>query len=186
MGAQGPVAGNSLLFAAYVGKICPCSKRLEHSDDLQQRGATMRSIMGLALAIAIGGLATAEDKPADAAKKLEGTYTVVEFLDEGKPSPKTAEIKTVEIKDGVISIKSDEKNEDATFSLDPSKKPMEIDLESKHKGKKILGIYQTKETDKGLELTIAFIHGGDGNGNRPKDFKGEGKEERVMKLLRKK
>jgi uncharacterized protein (TIGR03067 family) len=147
----------------------------------------MRSIMGLTLAIAIGALASADDKPADAAKKLEGTYTVVEFLHEGKPSPKSAEIKTVEIKDGVISIKSDKKSEDATFTLDPSKKPMEITLKTKAGNPIVLGIYQTKETEKGLELTIAFIHdGGDGDGKRPKDFKGEGKEEGVFKLLRKK
>jgi uncharacterized protein (TIGR03067 family) len=142
--------------------------------------------MGLTLAIAIGGLATAEDKPADAAKKLEGTYTVVEFLTNGKPSPKTAEIKTVEIKDGVISINLDKKSEDANFTLDPSKKPMEIDLKKKNGGT-VLGIYQTKETDKGLELTIAYIpERSNGEGNRPKDFKGEGKEEAVFRLLRKK
>jgi len=105
----------------------------------------MRSIMGLTLAIAIGGLATAEDKPADAAKKLEGTYSVVEFLTNGKPSPKTAEIKTVEIKDGVISINLDKKSEDANFTLDPSKKPRAADwtitTEGDLKGKTALGIY---------------------------------------------
>jgi uncharacterized protein (TIGR03067 family) len=149
--------------------------------------ASMRSIMGFTLTIAICGLATAEDKPSDAAKKLEGTYTVVEFLMDGKPSPKATEIKSVEIKDGVISIKNDKKSEDAPFTLDSSKKPMEIDLKAKAGRPAVLGIYQMKETDKGLELTIAFIHdGGDGDGKRPKDFKGEGKEEVVFKLLRKK
>jgi uncharacterized protein (TIGR03067 family) len=143
----------------------------------------MRWILGFALTAALGGLATSEDKPADAAKKLEGTYTVVELLVAGKPSPKADEIKTVEIKDGVISIKSDKKNEDAKFTLDPSKKPMEIDLKPGTDNPTVMGIYQTKETDKGLELTIAFVHGG---GKRPKDFKGEGKEEAVFKLLRKK
>jgi uncharacterized protein (TIGR03067 family) len=147
----------------------------------------MRWILGLTLTMGVTGLVIAEDKAAAAAKKLEGTYTVTEVLIVGKPSPKSAEIKSVEIKDGVISIQDGKKNEDAKFKLNPAKTPMEIDLTTKAMSPSVLGIYQTKETDKGLELTIAFIKGGgDKDGRRPKDFKGEGEDEVVLKLFRKK
>ena len=148
----------------------------------------MRYILGIALTGALGAFAIADEKVDETAKKLAGTYTLTELLIEGKPNPKAEKVKSVEIKDGVICVKDGEKSEDAAFKLDPSKTPMEIDLTPKlGKSTKVLGIYQTKETDKGLELTIAFIHdGGNGNDRRPKDFKGEGKDEVVMKLLRKK
>ena len=46
------------------------------------------------------------------------------------------------------------------------------------------GIYATKETDEGLELTIAYAMS---KGiTPPTDFKGEGEKTGVMKLLHKK
>jgi len=147
----------------------------------------VRYILGIALTGALCAFAVADEKADEAAKKLAGTYTLAELLIEGKPNPKADKVKSVEIKDGVISVKDGDKSEDAKFKLDPSKTPMEIDLTPKLGKSAVLGIYQTKETDKGLELTIAFVHdGGNGDGKRPKDFKGEGKDEVVMKLLRKK
>ncbi|QJX00320.1 hypothetical protein [Frigoriglobus tundricola] len=147
----------------------------------------MRYILGIALTCALCAFAVADEKADEAAKKLEGTYTMTEFLLDGKPNAKADKVKSVEIKDGVISVNDGDKVEDAKFKLNPSKTPMEIDLTLKGGNSTVLGICQTKETDKGLELTIAFIHGGDdGNGKRPKDFKGEGKDVVVMKLLRKK
>ena len=70
--------------------------------------------------------------------------------------------------------------------MDPTQKPPHIDLSPGGKGKKgkMMGIYEPKETDKGLELTLAF--GFLPEHPRPKDFKGEGKDEIVFKLLRKK
>jgi uncharacterized protein (TIGR03067 family) len=118
--------------------------------------------------------------PKDAAKKLEGTYEVLDVIIDGKPSPKKDEVKSFEIKDGEIIIKA-EREEKVKFTLDPSKKPAHIDIMAKG-DRKVLGIYEVKETDKGTELTIAFAEQGD----RPKDFKGEGKQEAVLKLFRKK
>jgi len=119
--------------------------------------------------------------PKDAAKKLEGTYEVLEVLAGGKPDPKKDEVKSVEIKDGQIIIKA-KRDEPAKFTLDPSKKPGHIDISP---GKeKLPGIYAVKETDKGTELTIAFSMAD--KAERPKDFKGAGKEDVVMKLFRKK
>ena len=140
----------------------------------------------LAVVGLVGPIARTEDKPADAAKKLEGTYTVVEILVDGKASKKADEITSVEIKDGLMNIKG-VKAQEAKFTLDPSKMPMEIVLKTKPDEPTAFGIYRTKESDKGLELTIAFSYdGGDGDGKRPKDFKGGGTNEVVLKLLRKK
>ncbi len=127
--------------------------------------------------------AGAADDPKDAAKKLEGTYEVVDFLVGGKPDAKKDEVKTFEIKGDEIIIKLDKKNETAKFTLDPTQKPAHINI-MPGGGEKVLGIYEVKETDKGTELTIAF--GKEGKSARPKDFKGAGKEEMVLKLLRKK
>ena len=128
----------------------------------------------------------AEADPATEAKKLEGTYTVVELIFDGKPDKKGDEVQSVTIKDGTITI-SAKRDEKASFTVDPSKTPAEIDLIPPGKNDdKVLGIYQTKETDKGFELTIAFVKGGNGKALRPTDFKGEGDESAVLKLLRKK
>jgi uncharacterized protein (TIGR03067 family) len=136
--------------------------------------------MAVAVVLAAGPVA-AGDKPA---AKIDGTYEVVEILADGKPSPKAKEVTSVEIKDGVISINgAGKKEEGAKFKLDPAKTPAEIDITPLNEKELVAGIYQTKETDKGLELNIAFAKGG---GPRPKDFKGEGKGEVVLKLFRKK
>lgn len=124
----------------------------------------------------------AADEAADAAKKLEGTYTVVEMITEGKPDKKKDEVESIVIKDGEIIIKSGKRDQSAKFTLDPSKKPGHIDVTPKGDDK-VLGIYEVKETDKGTELTIAFTSNGK---DRPKDFKGEGNEAYVLKLFRKK
>jgi uncharacterized protein (TIGR03067 family) len=131
-------------------------------------------------------VAGAADDPKEAAKKLEGTYEVLEVIVDGKPDAgKKDEVTGVEIKDGVIIPRVKDKKEDdkAKFTLDPSKKPAHIDL-TPNNGGTLSGIYEVKESDKGTELTIAF--NGNPKGERPKDFKGQGKEEMVIKLFRKK
>ena len=135
------------------------------------------------LALAVP-LARADEK-ADAAKKLNGSYTVVEVLVDGKPdAEKKNDISAFTIKDGTITAKTKNREEKATFKLDPSKKPAHIDLSPENEKITILGIYETKETDAGLELIIAFSDEGP-KGERPKDFKG-GKDTFVIKFLRKK
>ena len=101
----------------------------------------------------------------------------------GKTDKKAEELKLLTIKDGEIVLTIGDKEEKAKFKLDPSKKPAEIDIDPGKNDRTVPGIYQTKDTDKGLELTIAF---GDGpKAERPTDFKGEGRVV-VLKLLRKK
>lgn len=143
----------------------------------------MRLLTAVAF-LALAALASRadDDAPKDAAKKLEGTYELVEVLVGGKPDAKKDEVQSFVIKDGQLIIKLAQRDETAKFTLDPSKKPAHIDIMPGNET--VPGIYEVKETDKGLELTIAFAKGG--KAERPKDFKGEGKEDAVLKLLRKK
>ena len=142
----------------------------------------MRLLTATVFLALTGWTAGAADDAKDASKKLNGTYKVVAAISGGKPEAKAAEIGSVEIKDGVITIKA-KRDEPAKFTLDPSKKPGHIEI-MPDGDKSIPGIYQVKETDEGTELTIAFMKGKDAV--RPKNFKGEGSSEVVLKLLRKK
>lgn len=143
------------------------------------RRITVALLLALALPAARG------DEKADAAKKIEGTYEVVAVVIGGKPEDKKKdEVQAFVIKDGELTIKLAKRDEKAKFTLDPSKKPAHIDI-MPDKDETVPGIYETKDTDKGLELTIAFAKEGK-TAERPKDFKGEGKDVTVIRLLRKK
>jgi uncharacterized protein (TIGR03067 family) len=146
----------------------------------------MRQILGSVVFLALAVPLIADEKE-DALKKLNGTYEVLSLVIEGKADTKKADKVTFVIKDGTLTvIEADKKdrNENAKITLDPSKKPAQIDLTpDKGKDETLLGIYEVKETDKGTELTIAL---GRDKTARPKDFKGEGKGEMVVKLLKKK
>lgn len=141
----------------------------------------MRGIAGIAL-FALAGASVAADTPKEAAAKLEGTYEVVEIRIAGKPDPKKDELKAVVIKGGVLTMKG-KTDDPAAFTLDPSKAPAHIDIAAKD-DLKILGVYESKDTPAGLELTIAMRLGQ--KAERPKDLKGEGKDEVLLRLLRKK
>jgi uncharacterized protein (TIGR03067 family) len=120
-----------------------------------------------------------------AAKKLNGSYQVLLLTVGGKPDDKKKDrVSEFVIRDGTIEIKeSSGKADTARFTVDPTKKPAHIDL-SPGGDEKMMGIYEAKETDKGLELTLAFPK--NPTSPRPKDFKGEGPDDIVVKLLRKK
>jgi uncharacterized protein (TIGR03067 family) len=137
------------------------------------------------LALAVPVSRAADDDAAKAAKKIEGTYAVVEATRGGKPEEKAKDVESFVIKDGKITIKVKNKDRDmvAKFTLDPSKKPTEIDIMPEDANETLPGIYQTKDTKEGLELTLAF--GGGPNPERPKDFKGEGENEIALKLRKK-
>jgi len=112
---------------------------------------------------------------------------MVEATKAGKPEPKAADVKSFTIKDGKITIVvKDGKDHVAKFTVDPSKKPAEMEIAPEDGPAEFAmkAIYMTKETDKGLELTIALGAGPDAT--RPKNFEGKGEQEMVMKLFRKK
>ncbi len=147
----------------------------------------MRRLITAVAFLAAAVPVTRADEKDDAAKKLNGTYEVTGFLVGGKVDDSKKDKVTFTFKDGTIEIKegAKEKAETARFTLDPSKKPAQIDIMPDRGGKETVpGIYEVKETDKGTELNIAFAKGG--AAARPKDFKAEGKEEVVIKLFRKK
>ena len=148
----------------------------------------MQKLIAMAafLALAIPATRAADDDAAKAAKKLEGVYEVVSATRGGKPDEDAKDVESFTIKDGKIVIKIKDAGKDmiAKFTLDPSKKPAHIDLAHEVADKTIKGIYEAKDTDKGLELSIALPRGE--GGDRPKDFKGDGDNEVSIKLLRKK
>jgi uncharacterized protein (TIGR03067 family) len=146
----------------------------------------MRQLLGSVVFLAAATYSIADEKT-DAAKKLNGTYQVISVSIDGQPDNEKTDKTTLTFKDGTIEVKDSgekDKDENAKYTVDPSKKPAEIDL-TPEKGSEgtLLGIYEMKDTDKGTELTIAL---GMPKGERPKDFKGEGKGEMLVKLLRKK
>jgi uncharacterized protein (TIGR03067 family) len=128
--------------------------------------------------------AVADDKD-DAAKKLNGSYQVLSVIVDGKPNDKMKDlIKEYTIKDGRITIKEGRfAAETESFTVDPAQKPPHIDFLTGG-GVTVKGIYEAKATDKGLELTIAWVK--NPKAPRPKDFKCQLQDETVHKLFRKK
>jgi uncharacterized protein (TIGR03067 family) len=127
----------------------------------------------------------ADDKD-DVINKLNGTYSVISVLKDGKPVNDKKDTVTFTIENGTLSVKEGEKQIDrpSNFSIEPTKQPAHINVRPDiDPDERVLGIYELKETEKGMELTIAF---GERGGERPKDFKGEGKGSVVVKLFRKK
>ena len=138
-----------------------------------------RLTAGVVAALVVVGAGSAQ--PDAPAKSIEGKYKVVSAVSGGKADTEKAMKVTFEFKgDEVIINKGGERDETATYKLDPSKTPGHIDITPKS-DKVVLGIYQTKQTKAGLELTIAFAKD---DGARPTDFKGEGPRDAVITLLR--
>jgi uncharacterized protein (TIGR03067 family) len=110
-----------------------------------------------AVALAVPALAQPKDTPAvAAAKALNGSYSVKEVNFDGKPAPAeiVLAISGVDIKDGVITVRSAKKDDAAKFTLEPAadpKKPGNITLVADGDKSKP-GLYKF---EKG-ELTIVF------------------------------
>jgi uncharacterized protein (TIGR03067 family) len=139
-----------------------------------------RLTAGVVAALVVVGAGSAQ--PDAPAKSIEGKYKVVSAVFGGKEDKEKATKVTFEFKgdEVVIDEGGGRKEETATFKLDPSKTPAHIDITPKS-DKTVHGIYKTKATKDGLEVTIAFSKDG---GARPADFKGEGPREAVITLLR--
>lgn len=134
-------------------------------------------------AVALAGLTAGAvaGQPANAAKALDGKYAVVALTKGGQPSPKKLDTTVFEFAGGKLTIsEGGEKKDTAEYILDPTKTPAHIDI-TPGKGKAVQGIYQSKKTADGTELTIAFTRDG---GDRPKDFKGDDPDVMLLKLHR--
>lgn len=143
----------------------------------------MRTFVAAAVFGLTVSVAPADDKE-DAARKLNGSYQILSLTVGGKPDDRKKDrVSEFSIKDGTLAIaEKGEKPDAARFTVDPTQKPAHIDIMAGRGEKKLPGIYEVTETDRGLELTIAFPK--DPEQPRPTDFKGEGKGVTVVKLLR--
>jgi len=109
--------------------------------------------------------------PADekSAKDLDGTYTAVALVRDGKDAPDAVvATATAKIAAGELTLKLKDKAYPAKIKLDATKTPAHIDIapsDGPDKGRTFLGIYKI---EKG-ELVISFAEKGD----RPADFKGD-------------
>jgi uncharacterized protein (TIGR03067 family) len=145
---------------------------------------TAITTLGLLAAVGLTVRAADDDAAKKAAKDLEGTYTLISHTSGGKPETKSLEAKQVVIRNGTMTIVRPERETKLMFTLDPSKTPPEIDVSSLDGDEVVKGLYQTRNTEKGLEVTLAFTD--KPGAPRPKDFKGEGERDSIIKLLRKK
>lgn len=151
----------------------------------------MRRVIGSAL-VAVFALAVAtagaQDKKEDKKAPLEGTYVIVGLEINGKALPEDLIAKAPEAErtiritaDQLIATKSG-KEDPATYKIDATKKPAEIDVTSKKgdKEEKSYGIYKV-EGDK-LILCVAETENAK---DRPKDFKTEGGKAVLLTLKKK-
>ena len=146
-----------------------------------------RNLFAVALVAMVAGLAPAQDDAAKkAAKELEGTYSLKAMTRGGKAPPEEflKSMKEFVIKgDQIVAVKADGKEDPIGFKLDPSAKPSAIDMlppKDKTNEKLKPGIYKL---EKG-ELTIVF--GIEKESARPTDFKGDGADQMMMVLVKKK
>jgi uncharacterized protein (TIGR03067 family) len=69
------------------------------------------------------GLATMDDK-----QRLQGTWRAVSYESQGEAHPEGEEPTEVIIEDNRITFKDSKQSATATFTIDPSKQPREIDI----------------------------------------------------------
>ena len=120
--------------------------------------------------LAFASLTSAQDKAPD----IEGTYELKEFYENGKGSDERSQIRSVVFKDGTMTVKSDQREDVAKYTVDTGKPPFQIDFKpTTGEAKTTLGVWKV---EKG-ELTVVFNK----NGPRPTDFRGLG--EGVVKFV---
>lgn len=143
----------------------------------------LMSLMFVMGTLATSAIVRAEKEPA--ATEIDGTYKFVSMEANGKPGPKVANDELTEtkfvLKGGNFSMQRKNETQEMTFTLDPSKKPKEIDLIRKRgegKSEAALGIYSLE----GKRLTICIDEKGK---LRPKEFVTKGFERTSMLVLEK-
>jgi uncharacterized protein (TIGR03067 family) len=129
-----------------------------------------------AILVAILTLAAFRPDPepvADDNKALDGTWKVTLFENNGKAEADRGGT-TILIAKGVMTVKDNDRDEQATFTIDPKKKPKEIDLVPLNTGVpgklRIQGIYKIEKN----KVTFSFVEGPDAA--RPKVFESKGRQ----------
>jgi uncharacterized protein (TIGR03067 family) len=138
-----------------------------------------------ALAIVTIGLLIAADKK-DGGKKaedsLEGAWSFVSVTENGKPTElPPAEVRLIFTKDKVIMKFGDMENEMWAYTLNPSKKPAEIDVTfsfGPHKGYQGKGIYLIDGE------TLKICHSQEPGDARPKEFASKEGSKLVLAVLK--
>jgi uncharacterized protein (TIGR03067 family) len=126
----------------------------------------MKQLLGIVI-VAGAVLAVAADDPKDEMKKMEGTWLVVSAENDGEKLPDDVikMMKSIVKGDKVSIYLGDKVVGEATFTVDPSKKPKTMDSVSTmgpDKGKKSLAIYEFD----GDTMKICFTEGDE----RPKEI----------------
>lgn len=132
------------------------------------------------VAVLFVGIAAAQDAP-KGDPKLVGEWTVVSAVKGGDKIPdEKAKAMLVVFTDKSVSVKEENREEKAEYKADPSAKVKTIDVvpEKAPAGTVVKGIYELN----GDDLKMTFNKDGD----RPKDFKGDGDTVMLMVLKRKK
>jgi len=135
-----------------------------------------KALLGVA---AVALMIAADDKKDDVKDKLKGTWTVVSMEVGGKKAPdEVVKGQTLTFEADKVTHKEKDKAEPATYKLDASKKPAELDVmptEGPEKGKTMKMIFQLD----GDTLKLAVKMNPE---ERPKSF--DDKDAMVMTLKR--
>jgi uncharacterized protein (TIGR03067 family) len=120
-----------------------------------------------ALALALVGVAAAGDAAADK-KALQGTWTLVELTERGKPSEGSKGMELAFSGENFAMKKQGETVGSGTFKVDPSKKPKTIEITVKKGGDTttVKGIYELE----GDTLRVCHFTGPKAETNSPVKF----------------
>jgi uncharacterized protein (TIGR03067 family) len=131
-------------------------------------------LVGLAIVVASP---EAKVEPKKESPKVEGAWVVEKTVGEKKDAPPDSIFFT--FKDGEVVIDDGKRKETAKYTVDYSKTPMEIDVSPGKDDFKVLGILKFD----GGKLMLVFSKDG---GERPKDFKVEEGDGKVLITFKKK
>jgi len=130
------------------------------------------SILGLFACLATSATSKPDDPVAAEYKALVGNYKVEKVLLGGKDITEHLKEMKFEIRDGgKYTAQVGELKDDATFTVDPAKKPKEMTVkpnEGPNKGQTVKAIYKLD----GDTLTLCYDHEA-GKGNRPAKFESQ-------------
>ncbi len=128
-------------------------------------------------------MGAADDLSQDDRDRIQDTWVTVSFEVNGLVAPREAvkEIRTVFKDKDYVQKKGDEVLEDGTFTLDPDKKPRQIDFKigkGQDQGKDQFGIYELD--DDTLKICVAAP----GAEARPTDFKTGPESQTALVVMR--
>ncbi len=139
-----------------------------------RRGISTAVVLVLVAGGALGG----GDAGKKEMKRFQGTWKVVKLDEGGEVAPADEAQKTeMTFSDDKISVKSPKGAQEATFSVDPSKKPAHIDIRPIKSDKVVQGIYKFEKK----QLVICFVL--DKAATRPTKFASAQKPRTTLVIL---